>query len=160
MLRRPPRSTLFPYTTLFRSQAYEELAAYILAFNGVAANSNTPPIQLGLQSGYLLPDMTDGRRVAIVSEIAAGAAAVLEKLSPVSDEMLNNPPAEDWLLWQRSYDNQGYSPLDQIDRENVADLRLSWRMPLQAGDNNPGPIIHDGVMFFFTFPDKIGRAHV
>ena len=136
-------------------QAYEELAAYILAFNGVAANSNTPPIQLGLQSGYLLPDMTDGRRVAIVSEIAAGAAAVLEKLSPVSDEMLNNPPAEDWLLWQRSYDNQGYSPLDQIDRANVADLRLSWRMPLQAGDNNPGPIIHDGVMFFFTFPDTV-----
>src|SRR3712207_8884846 len=24
MIRRPPRSTLFPYTTLFRSQAYEE----------------------------------------------------------------------------------------------------------------------------------------
>ena len=136
-------------------QAYEELAAYILAFNGVAADSNTPPIQLGLQSGYLLADMTDGRRVVIGSDIAAGAAAVLEKLSPVSDEMLNNPPAEDWLLWQRSYDNQGYSPLDQIDRENVADLQLSWRMPLQAGDNNPGPIIHEGVMFFFTFPDTV-----
>src|SRR3712207_7166997 len=27
MIRRPPRSTLFPYTTLFRSQAGEERAA-------------------------------------------------------------------------------------------------------------------------------------
>src|SRR3712207_8387652 len=26
MIRRPPRSTLFPYTTLFRSQAYEQTA--------------------------------------------------------------------------------------------------------------------------------------
>src|SRR3712207_7452581 len=27
MIRRPPRSTLFPYTTLFRSSAYDALAA-------------------------------------------------------------------------------------------------------------------------------------
>src|SRR5688572_32349680 len=27
MIRRPPRSTLFPYTTLFRSHLYEELGA-------------------------------------------------------------------------------------------------------------------------------------
>ena len=26
MIRRPPRSTLFPYTTLFRSEGYEKLA--------------------------------------------------------------------------------------------------------------------------------------
>src|SRR3712207_4330683 len=29
MIRRPPRSTLFPYTTLFRSQGDRELAAWI-----------------------------------------------------------------------------------------------------------------------------------
>src|SRR5688572_31639585 len=29
MIRRPPRSTLFPYTTLFRSIAYSELKARI-----------------------------------------------------------------------------------------------------------------------------------
>src|SRR5260370_32307367 len=28
MIRRPPRSTLFPYTTLFRSQIAAELAAF------------------------------------------------------------------------------------------------------------------------------------
>src|SRR2546422_6707268 len=30
MIRRPPRSTLFPYTTLFRSQALSELLQQIL----------------------------------------------------------------------------------------------------------------------------------
>src|SRR3712207_8425459 len=29
MIRRPPRSTLFPYTTLFRSDAAEELVAHV-----------------------------------------------------------------------------------------------------------------------------------
>src|SRR5690349_22370072 len=37
MIRRPPRSTLFPYTTLFRS--YEP--AYALGYDG-----GTPPVQL------------------------------------------------------------------------------------------------------------------
>src|SRR3712207_8127254 len=31
MIRRPPRSTLFPYTTLFRSQRYGELADLLTA---------------------------------------------------------------------------------------------------------------------------------
>src|SRR2546430_9262781 len=30
MIRRPPRSTLFPYTTLFRSQPYEGDPRYVL----------------------------------------------------------------------------------------------------------------------------------
>src|SRR3712207_8976183 len=30
MIRRPPRSTLFPYTTLFRSLAYYEHPSYVL----------------------------------------------------------------------------------------------------------------------------------
>jgi alcohol dehydrogenase (cytochrome c) len=84
-----------------------------------------------------------------------GAAEVLARLSPVTDEMLSSPPAEDWLLWQQNYDNLGFSSLDQINRETVAALALSWRMPLQTGANNPGPIIHDGIMFVFTFPDTV-----
>src|SRR5215510_12253260 len=31
MIRRPPRSTLFPYTTLFRSDPHQDLALYLLA---------------------------------------------------------------------------------------------------------------------------------
>ena len=38
---------------------------------------------------------------------------------PLSQEMLNNPEPEDWLMWRGGYENWGYSPLEQIDRENV-----------------------------------------
>src|SRR5438552_13565951 len=43
MIRRPPRSTLFPYTTLFRSQALEELGfdPYIAA--GRVPHHGAPP---------------------------------------------------------------------------------------------------------------------
>ncbi|MBT73755.1 MAG: hypothetical protein CMQ15_17270 [Gammaproteobacteria bacterium] len=136
-------------------QDYAALAAYILSFSGIAAAPNTAGNALSLQSAASLPDMTDGATTAQLANIASGAVEVLERLTPVTNDMLNNPPAEDWLLWQRSYDNQGYSSLDQINRETVSDLALSWRMPLQSGDNNPGPIIHDGIMFLFTFPDTV-----
>src|SRR3989440_2909906 len=36
MIRRPPRSTLFPYTTLFRSRVYRTLASYRSAHGGFA----------------------------------------------------------------------------------------------------------------------------
>src|SRR2546422_3680789 len=44
MIRRPPRSTLFPYTTLFRSQATQDLVGAVrplvlLAFVGPAVAS-------------------------------------------------------------------------------------------------------------------------
>src|SRR3712207_8196476 len=45
MIRRPPKSTLFPYTTLFRSQAAEQLGySHILAYDHVlgASTANRP----------------------------------------------------------------------------------------------------------------------
>ena len=44
---------------------------------------------------------------------------------PVTDEELVNPDPGDWLMYRRTLDSQGYSPLDQINRENVTDLRLA-----------------------------------
>src|SRR2546426_4752691 len=37
MIRRPPRSTLFPYTTLFRSQVFRSFGASLLAVDRDAA---------------------------------------------------------------------------------------------------------------------------
>src|SRR3712207_7038833 len=40
MIRRPPRSTLFPYTTLFRSAA-GRLASYVALFSGGTLSQST-----------------------------------------------------------------------------------------------------------------------
>ena len=68
-------------------------------------------------------------------------------LDPVTDAMLREPAPGDWLMYRRTYDGWGYSPLDQIDRTNVGRLRLAWVWSMENGRNQPTPLVHDGVMF-------------
>ena len=53
--------------------------------------------------------------------------------TPVTDAMLQDPAPEDWLMWRRTLDGWGYSPLDQIDRDNVGRLRMVWSRGLGPG---------------------------
>ena len=133
---------------------YRQLVAYILSNNGVASTTDDETIDLDLQADFYLPQLIENSRVGNFV-IAEGAAQILNNYTTVTQDMLLNPPEGDWLLWQGSYDNQGFSTLDKINRQTVTDLELSWRMPLQTGVNNPGPIVHDGVMYLFTFPDTV-----
>lgn len=80
---------------------------------------------------------------------------LLQSLTPVTDDMLRNPPAEDWLNWRRTYDTYGFSPLDQINTDNVANLTEAWRVPLEPGSNTPTPLVHDGVMFMLATNDTL-----
>lgn len=80
-----------------------------------------------------------------------------DALTPVTDEMLHDPPAADWLTWRRTLDNQGYSPLDQITRENVGELRLAWVLAMRDGTNQTAPLVHDGVMFLAN-PGNVVQA--
>ena len=73
--------------------------------------------------------------------------APLKALTPVTDAVLRAPPPADWLLWRRSYDGWGFSPLDQISRANVKGLQLAWAWALPAGATESTPLVHDGVVF-------------
>jgi alcohol dehydrogenase (cytochrome c) len=73
----------------------------------------------------------------------------------VTEAMLRNPPASDWLQWGRTYDGQNFSPLNMITRENVRTLKPAFRVPLTAGQGMPMPVVHDGVMFLLTAPDTV-----
>src|SRR2546426_2436396 len=56
MIRRPPRSTLFPYTTLFRSKGNRAMVELLLAHGAnvsAKGNSNTTPLHYAARSGYL-----------------------------------------------------------------------------------------------------------
>ena len=78
----------------------------------------------------------------------AGAAMAQDRaLTPVTDAMLQDPDPADWLSWRRTLDGWGYSPLDQIDTTNAHRLQLAWAWALGAGNSQPTPLVHDGVMF-------------
>ena len=80
---------------------------------------------------------------------------LLQNYSSVSNEVLQAPPDSDWLTWRRTYDNQGFSNLDQINRQTVADLELAWHQPVTQGNNMPTPLVHDGIMFLYSAGDVV-----
>lgn len=82
---------------------------------------------------------------AFVSQ--AVAQSPLDSYTPVSLDELANPPDGDWLMWRRTANHWAYSPLDQINKSNVGDLRLAWAWTMEPGMQETTPLVHDGVMF-------------
>ena len=66
---------------------------------------------------------------------------------PVTDAMIQDPAPEDWLTWRRTLDGWGFSPLDEIDRGNVGQLRMVWTRALTDGSNQATPLVYDGTMY-------------
>jgi alcohol dehydrogenase (cytochrome c) len=85
---------------------------------------------------------------------APQAANPAAAMTAVTDAMLRDPPASDWLMWRRTYNGWGYSPLEQINKDNVKDLRPVWTWSLTPGPTETTPIVHDGVLFVFNWADK------
>ncbi|MBI3939779.1 MAG: PQQ-binding-like beta-propeller repeat protein [Acidobacteria bacterium] len=80
---------------------------------------------------------------------ATGSAAVaqVKNFVPVTQEMLLNPSPNDWLMFSRTYDAQRFSPLKQIDRQNVGELRMAWVRGLAPGTQETIPTVYRGVMY-------------
>ena len=76
-------------------------------------------------------------------------------IKPVTNDTLRNPPASDWLMWRRTYDGYGYSPLDQVNKDNVKNLKPAWTWSMTPGPTETTPIVHDGVLFLNHFTDRI-----
>ena len=73
--------------------------------------------------------------------------AQVKDFHPVTEAMLCNPAPGDWITWRRTDNGWGYSPLDQIKRENVQRLQLAWSWVMEDGAQEPTPLVHDGIMY-------------
>ena len=86
---------------------------------------------------------------AALFAVLSTTATAQHEVTPVTDAMLRDPNPADWLMWRRTLDSWGYSPLDSIDRRNVARLTLAWSVDLDAAPSQEGiPLVHDGVLYF------------
>ena len=74
-------------------------------------------------------------------------AQTADDFVPVTDATLQNPEAADWLMWRRTLNGWGYSPLDQINRSNVRDLEMVWSRGLYPGRQQATPLVYDGVLY-------------
>jgi alcohol dehydrogenase (cytochrome c) len=82
-------------------------------------------------------------------------ADLLAAMKPVDEAALRKPSDGDWLMWRRTYDDWGYSPLSQINKSNVKSLRPAWTWSLTSGVTEIAPLVHDGVLFIENAGDKV-----
>ena len=47
--------------------------------------------------------------------------------------MLWKPDPANWLMWRRTLDSWGYSPLNEINRNNVSQLKMVWTRGIGTG---------------------------
>ena len=99
--------------------------------------------------------------VAVIVAGALGWGSVLlqaqggREFVPVTDEILQDPDPADWPMWRRTLDGWGYSPLDQVDRDNVDQLRLAWSRGLLSGTQEVTPLAYGGVLYMPNDNDRI-----
>ena len=79
--------------------------------------------------------------------LAAPAIASAADFKPVTEDVLTNPDPADWLMINRTYDEQRFSPLDQINKGNVGQMRMAWTRGLPPGTQESTPIVYHGVMY-------------
>src|SRR5467141_4026304 len=74
----------------------------------------------------------------------------------VTDERLLHPDTGDWLMYRRTYDGFGFSPLKQITPSNIRRLTLAWSVSTDLlGAHETTPIVNRGRMFITTPQNNI-----
>ena len=94
---------------------------------------------------------------AAVAAPVSGQEPAPRPYRPVSDERLRNPDPQDWLMYRRTYDGLGFSPLRQINTANVADLVPAWQFETDTHDRlrPQAPPIVNGDIMFVTTADRV-----
>jgi len=137
-------------------ETYANVVAYILSQNGFPSGDH--PLDLH-DAGALSGATGDALSLANVAPRGVmdsggnrtrGGTETYTAITgfrPVTTDELADPAPGDWLMYRRTLDGQGYSPLDQVDRTNVHELRLAWVWAMEDGVSQPTPLVHDGVMY-------------
>ena len=140
---------------------YANIVAFILYSNGAPAgtqplNANTDVAINSVATGRAPAAAPaggqqaggQGRGAPPAAPPGITVAGEVKNYVPVTDAMLRNPDPGDWLMIRRDYRASNYSPLNQITRNNVKDLRLVWSWAMnEGGTNQPAPIVHNGVIY-------------
>ena len=140
------------------AETYAALAALIFSQNSIVAGDAPLPTDPQLLAAMQVP--AGGFSFMAFSPYTPAAPKVgrpnpLERYTAVTDAMLASPPSSEWLGWRRTWDAQGFSPLNQITKANIQTLRVAWSWSLPSGSNEGVPLVHDGVLFVHGMGDRV-----
>jgi alcohol dehydrogenase (cytochrome c) len=121
-----------------KSGAVARLGLTAVALATAAASS-------AVAQGFSMPAIANHDAVSQAAE--KKNADTLAALTPLTDQAIRAPAKGDWLMWRRTYDGQGFSPLTQINRTNASTLTSAFTWSLAVSPNEVTPVAHDGVLF-------------
>ena len=98
------------------------------------------PLRLGLAPFVAASTLATLLAIGTTSERVWAQSS--DAFTPITDAMLQDPSPDDWLMWRRTLDGWGYSPLDQINRDNVDQIRMVWSRGLVRGSQEGTPIAY------------------
>ncbi|MFT6275698.1 MAG: alcohol dehydrogenase (cytochrome c) [Halioglobus sp.] len=143
------------------------ILAYILAnnhFSWEGVLDTDVPLQtstgekLDIQPGQAMESWGSAASIDEAARSKSGFTnGLVSEFRPVTEAELANPSPADWLSWRRTRDGQGYSPLDQVDRQTIGNLQLVWSLAMRDGSNQVTPLVRDGIMYL-THPGNIVQA--
>lgn len=93
------------------------------------------------------PFVAAGLAAATLCGFAVRAQEQTNDFVAITDATLQRPSDADWLMWRRTLDSWGYSPLAQINRDTVRQLKTAWSRPLGPGRQEATPLVYDGIMY-------------
>ncbi len=108
-----------------------------------------------MRSAALLAALTALPAGVALQQAHAGEAGLVP-IPAFTPQQLAAAPRDGWYTNGGSLSNQRYSPLDQINRTNVAGLKAVWRASLEGSGLNPRdgnqaqPLVYDGVVYIMT----------
>ena len=134
------------------AETYANVVAYLLQANGGAASANAIDASTTARIGQGLTGQVAVAAAAGTSAPPAPTgvivAGTVPQFTPVTDAMLRDPAAEDWLMLRHDYSATSYSPLTQITPDNARQLTLAWIWPMRdGGTNQPAPLVYDGTIY-------------
>lgn len=92
---------------------------------------------------------------ALAMLILIGSAG-LGRADQALDSAVHNP--DNWPMYGRDYTNDRYSPLKQVNTQNVGDLKLAWAFQLGTLEaQEASPIVVDGTLYVSS---SSGPEHV
>ncbi len=161
---------------------YANLAAFLLDSNGIDAsavelnfdssavaflggsdNRNGPLVARPPVPGRAgtIPSPEARNQIPEIATVYQSERALSRSFQPlpgfrnVTQEELINPADGDWTYWRRTPQSQGYTPLNQINTENVKQLSLAWIWGMEAGRSQPAPLVRDGIIFIPNFGNVV-----
>src|SRR5262245_8201394 len=85
--------------------------------------------------------------LVILLTLPSTAPQTVNNFVPVTDSMLEKPDPGDLLMWRLTLDGWGYSPLNQINKQNVGQLKMVWKREMTAGIQEATPLVYRGTMY-------------